>query len=67
MREPNGSDPHDQSISDLVKQLMEQTQTLARQEMELAKAELAEKGRKAGIGAGMFGAPACSAASPSPS
>jgi hypothetical protein len=41
----------DQSIAELVKQLTEQTKVLARQEIELAKAELGEKGRKAGIGA----------------
>lgn len=46
----------DQSVSDLVKQLSEQTSTLVRQEMKLAQAELQEKGKKAGIGAGMFGA-----------
>lgn len=56
MREHNGSAPQDQSVADLVKQLTEQTKTLARQEIELAKAELTEKGKKAGLGAGMFGA-----------
>ena len=45
----------DQPVAELVKQLDEQTKTLARQEVELAKAELAEKGKKAGLGAGMFG------------
>jgi membrane protein len=43
------------SLAELVKQLSEQTSRLARQEVELAKAELAEKGKRAGIGAGMFG------------
>ena len=46
----------DQPIGDLVKQLSEQTATLVRQEMKLAQTELQEKGKKAGIGAGMFGA-----------
>jgi MFS family permease len=46
----------DQSISDLVKELSEQTQTLARKEVELAKAEVAQKGKRLGIGAGAFGA-----------
>jgi MFS family permease len=41
--------------AELVKQLSEQTSRLARQEVELAKAELAVKGKRAGIGAGMFG------------
>jgi hypothetical protein len=45
----------DQPVGDLVKQLSEQTSALARKEVELAKAELTEKGRAAGIGAGMFG------------
>ena len=43
------------SLAELVRQLSEQTSRLARQELELAKAELAEKGKRAGIGAGMFG------------
>ena len=45
----------DASVAELVKQLSEQTSRLARQEVELAKAELAIKGKRAGIGAGMFG------------
>ena len=55
MREHNGSALQDQPVADLVRQLTEQTKTLARQEIELAKAELTEKGKKAGMGAGMFG------------
>jgi hypothetical protein len=43
------------SASELVKQLSEQTSRLVHQELELAKAELSIKGKKAGIGAGMFG------------
>ena len=38
-----------------MKDLSEQTSTLVRKEVELAKAELAEKGKRAGVGAGMFG------------
>jgi len=49
-------DPSQAPISDLVKQLTEQTSTLIRQEMRLAQVELQQKGKKAGIGAGMFGA-----------
>jgi uncharacterized membrane protein YqjE len=45
----------DRSVAELVKQLSEQTATLVRQEMDLAKAELTVKGKKAGLGAGMFG------------
>jgi len=45
----------DRSLSDLVQDLSRQTSTLIRQEMRLAQAELTEKGRHAGRGAGMFG------------
>ncbi len=43
------------SIAELIKQLSEKSSRLARQEVELAKAELAIKGKRAGVGAGMFG------------
>ena len=43
------------SMAELVRQLSDQTTLLARQEVALAKAELAEKGKRAGLGAGMFG------------
>jgi hypothetical protein len=43
-------------VSELVKQLSEQTSTLVKKEMQLAQAELKEKGKKAGTGAGLFGA-----------
>jgi uncharacterized membrane protein YqjE len=49
------STPTDRSIADLVKQLSDQTTTLVRQEIDLAKAELALKGKQAGVGAGLFG------------
>jgi MFS family permease len=49
------SDVHDASAAELVKQLSEQTSRLVRQEVELAKTELSEKGKRAGLGAGMFG------------
>jgi uncharacterized membrane protein YqjE len=44
-----------QSTGDLVKELSQQMSALVRQEAELAKAEVTEKGRKAGIGAGLLG------------
>ena len=50
-----GDSASEASVADLVKQLSEQTSRLARQEVELAKTELALKGKRAGIGAGMFG------------
>ena len=51
-----GNSMRDQSTGDLVKALSEQTSELVRKEVDLAKAELTEKGKKAGVGAGMFGA-----------
>jgi hypothetical protein len=42
-------------IGELMQELSAQTSTLLRQELELAKLELTEKGKQAGIGAGMFG------------
>jgi membrane protein len=45
----------DQSVGELVQQLSQQTAALVRQEMRLATVELQQKGKKAGIGAGMFG------------
>jgi Putative Actinobacterial Holin-X, holin superfamily III len=44
-----------QPVGELVKQLSEQTSTLVRQEMELAKTELTERGKAAGKGAGLVG------------
>lgn len=44
------------AVADLLKQLSEQTSALVRQELELARAELTVKGKRAGVGAGMFGA-----------
>jgi membrane protein len=48
-------DGEDPSVGDLVQQLSQQTATLVRQEMRLASVELQQKGRRAGMGAGMFG------------
>jgi uncharacterized membrane protein YqjE len=45
----------DRPTADLVKEVAEQATRLIRDEVDLAKAELAAKGRQAGIGAGMFG------------
>jgi hypothetical protein len=45
----------DRSTAELLKQLSNDTTTLVRQEIELAKAEVAQKGKKAGLGAGLFG------------
>jgi Putative Actinobacterial Holin-X, holin superfamily III len=48
-------DMRDRPIGDLLRQLSQETTTLVRQELELAKAEMAQKGKRAGLGAGMFG------------
>ena len=45
----------DQSTSELVQRASEQITRLVRDEMALAKAELTEKGKHAGIGVGLFG------------
>jgi hypothetical protein len=55
MASGNNNDLHDRPIGELLKQLSEETTTLVKQEIDLAKAEMAEKGKQAGIGAGMFG------------
>ncbi len=46
----------DLPLSELVKQLASETSTLVRQELDLAKAEMTEKGKQAGMGAGFLGA-----------
>jgi uncharacterized membrane protein YqjE len=48
-------DLRDRSLGELLKQLSQETTQLVHQELELAKAELQEKGKQAGAGAGMFG------------
>ena len=50
MAQQNGA-----SAGDLLKQFSEDATTLIRKEVELAKAELTEKGKQAGKGVGMFG------------
>jgi uncharacterized membrane protein YqjE len=49
------SDVRERPTSELLKELSDQVTTLVRQEVELAKLELREKGKKAGTSAGMFG------------
>lgn len=48
----------DRSTGELIRDLSEQVRTLARQEVDLAKAEMAEKGKHAGVGAGLLAAAA---------
>jgi len=45
----------EQSTSELVQRASEQISRLVRDEMALARAELAEKGKHAGVGVGLFG------------
>jgi hypothetical protein len=52
---PGTEDLRERPLGELLKQLSEETTRLVHQELELAKAELAHKGRQAGMGAGMFG------------
>ena len=46
---------HDQSLGELVQRLSDQTSELVRREIRLAQSEPQQKGKRAGIGAGMFG------------
>ena len=46
---------NEQPVGDLLQQLSAQTATLVRQELKLAQLELQQKGKRAGLGAGMFG------------
>ena len=52
------TEARERPIGELVKDLSSQTSTLVRQEIDLARAELQEKGKLAGKGAGMLGAAA---------
>jgi membrane protein len=45
----------DKPVGELFQQLSTQTSTLIRQEIKLAQLELQAKGKRAGLGAGMFG------------
>jgi hypothetical protein len=50
-----GQDLRERSVPELLKQLSQETSTLVKQELDLAKAEMTEKGKKAGTGAGFIG------------
>jgi hypothetical protein len=54
-RNSGQEDLRERPIGDLLKQLSEDTAKLVRKEVELARAEVTQKGKQAGIGAGMFG------------
>jgi len=52
--EPDPIDLTDRSTADLVKLAAEQVSRLVRDELKLAQTELAEKGKRAGLGVGML-------------
>jgi uncharacterized membrane protein YqjE len=49
------SDLTDRPVSELIQRASQQTATLVRDEIRLAKLELQEKGKRLGMGAGMLG------------
>lgn len=51
----DASDARERPIGELVKDLSQQTSTLVRKEIELARAELQQQGKLAGKGAGLLG------------
>jgi uncharacterized membrane protein YqjE len=51
----SAADLQDRSVADLVRQVTELVPQLVRGELALAKAELAEKGKRAGLGVALFG------------
>ena len=54
-REGAGPPAGEASTGELVKRLSEQVSTLVRSEVQLAQTEVKEKGKKLGVGAGLFG------------
>jgi uncharacterized membrane protein YqjE len=54
--DPQSAELRDRSVGELLKQFANETTTLMRQELDLAKAEMREKAGKAGPGFGMWGA-----------
>jgi Putative Actinobacterial Holin-X, holin superfamily III len=48
-------DLRDRPVGELVRQLSEQMSRLVREELRLAQLQLAQKGKRAGIGVGLFG------------
>ncbi|HEX2049665.1 MAG TPA: phage holin family protein [Actinomycetota bacterium] len=55
MEERRADELKERPLGELLRELSQETATLVRQEIALARAELAQTGKKAGIGAGMFG------------
>jgi uncharacterized membrane protein YqjE len=55
MADQRSADPREQPIGELLKQLSQETATLVKQELALARAELEQQSKRAGLGAGMLG------------
>lgn len=53
--EPERGAEDERSVGELLRELSAETSTLVRQEVQLAKVELTEKGKQAGKGAGLLG------------
>ena len=53
--ENNHNGLREQPMGELFKKLSDDLSTLVRQELKLAQVEMTEKGKRAGVGAGMFG------------
>ncbi len=53
--EPERGAEDERSVGELLRELSAETSTLVRQEVQLAKAELTEKAKQAGKGAGLLG------------
>jgi Putative Actinobacterial Holin-X, holin superfamily III len=51
-----GPEQSERSVSELLQEASQQTASLVRKEIRLAQLELQQKGKRAGIGAGSFGA-----------
>ncbi|MEU8568523.1 phage holin family protein [Streptomyces pathocidini] len=51
----NGGSPDGKPVGELVKQASEQLSELVRSELKLAQAEMTAKGKRAGLGGGLFG------------
>jgi hypothetical protein len=56
MAEQEPRNLRERPIGDLMRQLAQETSTLVRQELDLAKAEMTQKGKRAGVGIGQLGA-----------
>jgi hypothetical protein len=55
MTEPTSTHSGSASTGELVSQLSSEVSTLIRDELQLAQAEMTQKTKKAGMGAGLFG------------